>query len=51
MGLSLERIGWLAAIYPGVWGVGQLFTGALSDRVGANGLSLAACGSRRSVSR
>ena len=33
-GLSLERIGWLAAIYPAVWGVGQLFTGALSDRVG-----------------
>jgi MFS family permease len=32
--LSLERIGWLAAIYPAVWGVGQLFTGALSDRVG-----------------
>lgn len=33
-GLSLERIGWLAAIYPAVWGVGQLFTGDLSDRVG-----------------
>jgi len=33
-GLSLERIGWLAAIYPAVWGVGQLFTGALSDRIG-----------------
>jgi len=33
-GLSLERIGWLAAIYPAVWGAGQLFTGALSDRVG-----------------
>src|SRR5678815_2130024 len=32
--LSLERIGWLAAIYPAVWGIGQLFTGALSDRVG-----------------
>jgi len=32
--LSLERIGWLAAIYPGVWGIGQLFTGALSDRLG-----------------
>jgi MFS family permease len=34
MGLSLERIAWLAAIYPALWGVGQLFTGALSDRVG-----------------
>jgi MFS family permease len=33
-GLSLERIGWLAAIYPAVWSLGQLFTGALSDRVG-----------------
>jgi MFS family permease len=33
-GMSLERIGWLAAIYPAVWGVGQLVTGALSDRVG-----------------
>jgi MFS family permease len=32
--LSLERIGWLAAIYPAVWGIGQLFTGALSDRIG-----------------
>jgi MFS family permease len=32
--LSLERIGWLAAIYPAVWGMGQLFTGALSDRLG-----------------
>jgi MFS family permease len=33
-GLDLRRIGWLAAIYPGVWGVSQLFTGALSDRLG-----------------
>jgi MFS family permease len=33
-GLSLARIGWLAAIYPAVWGVGQLFTGALSDKLG-----------------
>ena len=33
-GMSLERIGWLAAIYPAVWGIGQLFTGALSDRIG-----------------
>jgi MFS family permease len=32
--LSLARIAWLAAIYPAVWGIGQLFTGALSDRVG-----------------
>lgn len=33
-GMSLQQIGWLAAIYPGVWGAGQLVTGALSDRVG-----------------
>ena len=33
-GLSLERIGWLAATYPALWSIGQLFTGALSDRVG-----------------
>ena len=32
--LSLEQIAWLAAIYPAVWGTGQLFTGALSDRIG-----------------
>jgi MFS family permease len=41
-GLSLERIGWLAAIYPAVWGVGQLFTGALSDGIGRKWLI--ACG-------
>jgi len=33
-GLSIARIGILAAIYPAVWGLGQLGTGALSDRVG-----------------
>jgi MFS family permease len=33
-GLSVGRIGLLAAIYPAVWGLGQLFTGALSDRIG-----------------
>jgi MFS family permease len=32
--LSLERIAILAATYPGVWGFGQLVTGALSDRWG-----------------
>jgi MFS family permease len=32
--LALERIAWLAAIYPAVWGIAQLFTGALSDRWG-----------------
>jgi MFS family permease len=33
-GLSLEQVGLLAALYPAVWGVGQLVTGAWSDRVG-----------------
>lgn len=33
-GSSLKQIAWLAAIYPAVWGAGQLVTGALSDRVG-----------------
>ncbi|MDH4109893.1 MAG: MFS transporter [Gammaproteobacteria bacterium] len=33
-GMNLAQIGWLAAIYPAVWGVGQLYTGALSDRIG-----------------
>lgn len=33
-GLSVGQIGMLFALYPGVWGVGQLFTGALSDRWG-----------------
>jgi MFS family permease len=32
--LSLDRIGVLAAIYPATWSVGQLATGALSDRFG-----------------
>ncbi len=32
--MDLARIGTLAAIYPATWGIGQLFTGAWSDRVG-----------------
>jgi len=32
--VPLDQIGWLAAIYPGTWGVFQLATGALSDRFG-----------------
>lgn len=34
VGLSLEQIGIIAGVYPGVWGISQLFTGALSDRWG-----------------
>ena len=37
-GLGLGEIGLLAALYPAVWGATQLFTGALSDRLGRKGL-------------
>jgi MFS family permease len=33
-GLSVARIGLLAALYPAVWGAGQLITGWWSDHVG-----------------
>jgi MFS family permease len=33
-GLSVERIGILAAVYPAVWGAAQLVTGAMSDKYG-----------------
>jgi MFS family permease len=33
-GLSVSEIGILAAVYPAVWGLGQLITGPLSDRWG-----------------
>jgi len=33
-GLPLERIAWLAAIYPAVWGLAQIWTGRWSDRLG-----------------
>ena len=33
-GLSIGRIGVLAALYPGVWCVGQLFAGGWSDHIG-----------------
>lgn len=37
-GLSIAEIGVLAAAYPAVWGVVQVGTGALSDRIGRRGL-------------
>jgi MFS family permease len=40
-GLGVETVGLLAALYLGVWCLGQLFTGALSDRVGRKGLIVA----------
>lgn len=37
-GLSVASIGVLVALYPLVWGGGQLVTGALSDRIGRKAL-------------
>jgi MFS family permease len=37
-GLGVERIGILKAIYPAAWGLLQLATGPLSDRLGRKGL-------------
>lgn len=34
LGVGLEGIGWIKAVYPVVWGVGQVITGPLSDKVG-----------------
>jgi len=33
-GMTLAQIGTLAAVYPATWGVGQLASGSLSDRIG-----------------
>jgi MFS family permease len=48
-GLSVAAIGVLAGIYPAIWSVGQLATGALSDRLGrkwliASGMGVQAVG-------
>jgi len=40
-GLTVSQIGILAATYPAVWGLGQLSTGALSDRVGRKSMIVA----------
>ena len=34
MGVGLEGVGWIKAIYPIVWGAGQIITGPLADRWG-----------------
>ncbi|MFO8147313.1 MAG: MFS transporter [Gillisia sp.] len=31
-GFNLEQIGIVVAVYPGVWGIGQLFTGRMADK-------------------
>ena len=48
-GMNLAQLGLLASIYPGTWGITQLVTGGLSDRVGrkwliASGMCLQAVG-------
>jgi MFS family permease len=40
-GLGLDQIAILGALYPGVWGLAQLGTGVLSDRIGRKGLIVA----------
>lgn len=40
-GASLAQIGALVALYPAVWGLGQIVTGALSDRWGRKPLIVA----------
>jgi MFS family permease len=40
-GLSLAEIGLLAGAYPATWGVAQIATGALSDRIGRKRLIVA----------
>ena len=40
-GLSVGQIGMLASMYPAVWAIGQIGTGALSDRVGRKPLIVA----------
>ncbi|GGF03142.1 MFS transporter [Aliidongia dinghuensis] len=41
LGLGVERIGVLKAVYPVIWGVLQIVTGPLSDRWGRKGLIVA----------
>lgn len=38
LGLGVEKIGILKAVYPVVWGVGQTITGPMSDKWGRKGL-------------
>lgn len=40
-GLSLVAIGWITGTYGLIWGVGQLWTGPLSDRIGRKVLIVA----------
>jgi MFS family permease len=33
-GVSLEGVGLIKAVYPAIWGAGQIVTGSLADRIG-----------------
>ncbi|WP_343746460.1 MFS transporter [Chitinophaga sp.] len=33
-GVGLEGVGWIKAVYPFVWGFGQVITGPLADKIG-----------------
>jgi MFS family permease len=37
-GVSLEGVGLIKAVYPVIWGAGQIVTGSLADRIGRKGL-------------
>jgi MFS family permease len=39
-GFTLAEVGWVAALYPAVWGIGQLYTGSLSDKMSKKKLLL-----------
>jgi MFS family permease len=45
-GLSVGRIGVLVALYPAVWGLGQLVTGPASDRLGRKWLIASGMGTQ-----
>jgi MFS family permease len=49
--MSRAEVGELAAIYPGVWGLSQPVTGALSDKIGRKGLIVGGCSRRLAMSR
>ena len=42
-GVSLEGVGLIKAVYPVIWGVGQIVTGSLADRMPTLYLLLPSC--------
>ncbi len=46
---SIAEIGLVTAIYPAVWGIGQLFTGKISDHLNKKHLLFAGCCFRASL--